>query len=94
MAGVVVDIYSDNPKVKEMIDAVLKHNDKEFQKAGFRVECFKEKFGYSVAVVPFTMTASLGFKIGKYAVVKGLKSTVKKIDSTIKVEERKGDKNK
>jgi hypothetical protein len=89
MAGFTVDIYSDSPKVENILKEVTSHNDKEFAKAGFRVEYFKEKFGFSVIVMPLSMTAVVGFKIGKPIILKGLKSEIHKIEPDVKVEERK-----
>jgi hypothetical protein len=89
MAGLIVDIYSDDEKVEKMLKELVNHNETEFKKAGFRTEYFREKFGYSLVVVPLTMTATLGFSIGKRLMMRGLKAELKKIDSNIRVEERK-----
>jgi hypothetical protein len=89
MPGVVINIYSKNDRILKILKEVSAHNDKEFAKAGFRAEYFEEKFGYSLAIIPFTMTAVMGFTIGKPIIMRGLRAEIKKIDPNIKIEERK-----
>jgi hypothetical protein len=91
MGGFILDIYSDSEKVKEMLENVVKHNDSEFAKAGFTTQYFKEDFGYSLTVMPFTITANMGFAVGKPILIRGLKAELKKIDESIRIVERKGE---